>query len=143
MIRDNKGYKKGCQWRNSLDDVCSFKPKDCNSKSCDMFDINFNVEDVQSKLEFEKKNIIGLNKKVLKLKKNNKNYEEDKEFKKYQKQIADKFLGMIYLAEALDKLSGNKYSKWAKKYPRLAKKLKSKAVGELEKFKKKLNGDTQ
>lgn len=135
--RDADGYKKDCKWRNDLTDVCSFKPHKCATIECDMFDIPFEVQAIKDKIEEEKKNLGNLVDEMQEMKKNGEHKTRKAEYNAKARRKYDKFCGVTYLAQAEDKLSGNKFSRWCAKYPRLAKKFQAKALQKLEDWKKK------
>jgi len=139
--RDSEGFKKDCKWRNELTDVCSFKAHQCHSvltpDGCDMFDIPFEIEAIQEKIKQEKEVLSKLVDEMQEMKKNGEHKTNKKLYEKKAREKYDKFCGITYLAQAEDNLSGNKFSRWCAKYPRLAKKFQAKALKKLEEFKKK------
>jgi len=135
--RDKEGFKKNCKWRNELTDVCTFKPHQCFSIKCDMFDIPFEIKPIQDKIKEEKKALSSLVDEMQEMKKNGEHKTRKAIYDEKARLKFDKFIGVTYLAQAEDNLSGNKYSKWCAKYPRLAKKFQAKALNKLNEWKKK------
>jgi hypothetical protein len=93
------GYKKGCGFREKVN-VCGFKKEDCNSKECDMFDIEFTAKEILKKSKQERKEIIDLTMKMKEMKKNHEHKTNPEEFKKIKSLRKDKVIGMIKLSKA-------------------------------------------
>lgn len=93
-ILNKEGYKADCGFKYKIN-RCSFKSKSCNHVDCDMFTINWDKKAIKGAIDFEKEQLLNLDK-FCKLETTTK-----KEKKNYERKIQDKKIGLAYLNEAL------------------------------------------
>jgi len=123
---------KECGFKDKAE-VCKFREEDCNPEECDFYNLPYDKNAIEERIEIEREDIREIHSMLKSMKKRGDHKKNKEEYRKLKKIESDKATGIVKLEKAQAKIEGRRSIFEDPRLKRLMKKIEKKNAKRQEK----------